>query len=639
MGAGGLVALGVLTLWGVSFVQGYRGGHDLARHAALALSTDPTIHHLSGLRESIERHEAESKTYVNRLGFGTLGRAVADAKRTFVAAFAGNFDRLARQNLDRSLRQRDDTAFRAAVTAATDLVYLADGAEGDSSPPDLTPYMPHRVKDPEGYHQAYQRFVQWMRPPDRQELLERQRDTLATRAGDMIKLGPLEAQTEKSGGRFSSVRYTDVGLDARGMVPGIYTRAGLDGLFGHLLGSVERTGAVPPARVNELRRRYVDRYERSWRRYLLGVPTDPRSDPSVRKSPHLGILQQVHENTSVELARDGSPPDWIGMVAEIHRTKPVGEEEKSAPYPDYRAALENVAIDVEDAVGDPEQALLIARDAGEGKPTSFGDALAVARRIVPRGGDASVRSKLREILEAPILDGFSAVLDAARRELSRRWKERIASQFGEGLSEQELTALYDPSAGELKAFLEEELDLFYGDGVVKRVLEDRKMSFGPGFLAWMERAGAIQRSLFAGRGGVPRVSVQLRGVPASVSGAPGLRVKRRDLRLSCPDGEQTFVYREGTGAETFNWTASCQSLTLRVVLGGADRQDREIRREWTGPLALPKFLQQAKSVGGGVLQWSIDGPEGITVQAKYRLVSGEEIRAVVHQSPPPSLGS
>jgi hypothetical protein len=104
--------------------------------------------------------------------------------------------------------------------------------------------------------------------------------------------------------------------------------------------------------------------------------------------------------------------------------------------------------------------------------------------------------------------------------------------------------------------------------VVKRVLEDRKMSFGPGFLAWMERADAIQRSLFAGRGGVPRVSVQLRGVPASVSGAPGLRVKRRDLRLSCPDGEQTFVYREGGGSETFNWTASCQSLALRIVLGG-----------------------------------------------------------------------
>jgi hypothetical protein len=642
LGVGGLIAASVLGLWGVSFAQNYQGTHELAKAATLALSTDPTIHQVNGLRESIERHDAETGTYVNRLGFGTLGRANDDAKRSFVAAFDRNFDRLMRQNLDHSLRQGDDTAFRAAVTAATDLEYLA--SEGGSVAPDLTPYMPRRVKDPDGYHEAYGRFVQWLRPPDREELVEQQRDLLAVRACSMLDVGKLEEQTKSSGGRFSSVRYSDFGLDApeanlRGMVPGIYTREGFDGLFGRLVASVERTGQCPQGLLKETRRRYGDRYDRSWRRHLLGIPTGPRADPSVRKSPHLRILENILRNTGLELDRTGSPPAWIAMVAEIHRTEPISEEEKSAPYPDYKAALENVAIDVEDAAGDPEQALLIARDVAEGKPNSFGEALAVVRRIVPRSGDATVTAKLREVLESPILDGFSALLGSARHELDRRWKERISSRFGGSLSEQDLTALYDPADGELKAFVGEELELFYRDGASRRVLGGRTLPFGPGFVAWMERASAVQRSLFAGRGGSPRMSVRLGGVPSTVTGGPGLRVKRRDLRLVCPDGEQTFSYREGSGAETFNWTSSCQSLTLRVVVGGADRRDREIRREWTGPLALPKFLLQARELGRGVLQWDIDGSDGITVHAKYRLLSGGEIRSVVPQSPPSSLGS
>ena len=132
--------------------------------------------------------------------------------------------------------------------------------------------------------------------------------------------------------------------------------------------------------------------------------------------------------------------------------------------------------------------------------------------------------------------------------------------------------------------------------------------------------------------------VRLRGVPSSVIGAPGLRVKRRDLRLICPDEQQNFVYREGSGAYTFRWTSYCQPLVLRIIVGGQESNDLELVQEWTGPQALPVFMQQGEALGGGVLQWTIHGEGGVSVRAKYKVESGNEIRAIVHRAPPRSLG-
>jgi type VI protein secretion system component VasK len=258
------------------------------------------------------------------------------------------------------------------------------------------------------------------------------------------------------------------------------------------------------------------------------------------------------------------------------------------------------------------------------------------RRIVPRRGDASSRGKLREILAAPILDGFSAVLESARRELDGRWNERVVRRYGGQLTATEFESLYGPG-GALDGFRAEELDLFFRDGSSARLLEGRGMDFGPGFVVWMERASALQRTLFASGGS--SIAVRLRGIPASVSGAPGLRVKRRDLRLICPDEQQNFVYREGSGAHTFRWTSACQSLVLRILVGGEGARDRELVREWKGPQALPSFLQEGEALGGGEVQWTIDGPEGIRVNAKYRIESGGEIRSIVHRAPPGSMGS
>ena len=82
----------------------------------------------------------------------------------------------------------------------------------------------------------------------------------------------------------------------------------------------------------------------------------------MRQSSYVKILEQINQNASAELPRDTLAPAWIGMVAEVHRTEPASEEEKVGPYTEYLAALDTVAIDVEDAVSEPEQALLLARE-------------------------------------------------------------------------------------------------------------------------------------------------------------------------------------------------------------------------------------------------------------------------------------
>ena len=161
LGAGGLVGLGVLVLWAFSFAQNYGGTHELERTARLALSSDPSIHDVTALRESVEYYDAESETWVNWLGFGGLSRSVSDGKLTFVSSFGRNFDRYTRENLEQALRQRDDNVFRAAVATATDLEYI--DTQAASLAPDLTPYMPRRMKDPTGYAEAYARFIEWLR--------------------------------------------------------------------------------------------------------------------------------------------------------------------------------------------------------------------------------------------------------------------------------------------------------------------------------------------------------------------------------------------------------------------------------------------------------------------------------------------
>ena len=115
-------------------------------------------------------------------------------------------------------------------------------------------------------------------------------------------------------------------------------------------------------------------------------------------------------------------------------------------------------------------------------------------------------------------------------------------------------------------------------------------------------------------------------------------VTRRDLRVACADGVETFQYREGTRSHGFVWSPDCQEVSLRIwarALGGAERELLP-RREWSGPLALPDFLREGQPLGGGRLQWRLQY-EGVELLLEYRLRSGAAILAIAHRSPPRSM--
>ncbi len=649
---GGVIAACMLALWSVSFWQNYQGTHALEAAAEPVLSADPTLEQIDTLRHTIE--DLERGSFINTIGFGMLARAVDDAKVSFVHAFDRNYARATRDSLSRALRRGDDDAFRAAVALGTDLEWLSNSDAWDEGPPDFIPYMPKRARDGEQFLAAYSAYTRWLSNKLRADLLADQRDLLARDADRLLNLGNLETQTRRTSGKFSPVNFAGLGFGKPDPelteVPGIYTRNGFEGLFGYLISAVEATGSIESRELATLYRNYAERHERTWRKLLLDTPTTPAPLREPKKSPHLALLEAIHENTSFEMERTGNVPEWFDAVAEIRRTEPTveelaateDEEGKEAPPPPwerYITALESVTVDVEAATEDPAAALAVAKTVAAGQPSTFSDAMAVARAIVPRLGDTVTRNRLRDLLEAPILDGFSQVLLSARDEIDVQWRERIASKYGGPVSQSQVEALYAPQAGELDVFSKEMLESFYRNGVFVKVLGDRRMPLGKAAVGWLRDANRLQRSLFPGGGGIPQVSVRVSGIPSTVEGVTSLRVTRRDLRLLCPDGDQTFIYREGSGAFTFNWGSRCQEVSLRITLGGAGQADQQLRREWVGPLAMPQFLRDGRRIGNDRLQWKFKTSDGADVLVKYKLVSGRDVRNIAHRKPPASLGS
>jgi hypothetical protein len=547
---------------------------------------------------------------------------------------------------------------RAAVVVASDLDWLATRAGDPGAAPDLGSYLTRAVERPEDYTPSYAAYVRWLPDSDWRERLERARRQLETAAPRILDLSLLEELT-RGGGGFAPVTYPDPIPNAEGAaVPGIYTRAGFEGLVGRLLAAVERTEALAPGEVARFRRSYGDRFDAAWRRYLLDVPDVPRPDPAVRRSAYVTVVERLSEHACTPIPRDGEEPEWITSLRELRGGDAVASAGKGiaglasktlaeapeppaptkAPWDEYLRALDAVALDVDDGVANPPRGLDLARAVAGPESTSFEDALTTARRVLPRASDATAAAKLRRLLELPVLDGLSAVLASALRELDRRWAEKIATPFGGELGDAELASLYGRQ-GELARFRGEELAAYYDETGPRPLAGEVALPLGPGFLAWMKNAGAMQRILFGGSGASTALSVRLGGLPTKGLEGSGLFAKRRELELVCPEGVQRFEYREGTPTPfAFNWTSSCQELTLRVLLTGPDGEERRIVRNWRGPLALPTFLREAVVAGRGALEWKVEDPE-VEFSVPYTLLSGGELRELVHASPPPSLGS
>ena len=653
--AGLIAAAWLLAVWGGSFAQNYQGTHELARRAQRVLTADPSLRDLGDLWTALADDAQEARSAINWIGFNELGRAVERGKATYLSAFSA-LDKETKRNLGSALAGQDERAVRASIALATDLDWLVSRADDLDQVPELADYVPQSAAhDVASYSAAYAAYVRWLPEREREDALRGEQELLSNAAGRLLKLPVLEEITLQPGGAFPAVRFEDFGLKSPGdpaasAVAGIYTRKGNERLIGRLLGAIERTDSIPPAELSSFKSQYGQRYLASWHRFFSDVPIAARASADAKSSPYLKVLPEIDQNLQVELPGKPDVPAWASQLHDVLSTSagvgaflPGGDpqlKELGPPWSAYQKALDAVALDVESASAKGERALALARDVGEGKPSSFASALELVGKITRASGDPAGTEKLRELLDAPVLDAFSALLVSARDELDRRWSERIASRFAGELTPQALAELYAPDSGALPKFVSEELAPFYKDGAPRQILGDRALPFGRSALAWLVRAHDMTAHLGGAAGATGSQAVRLRGVPSTIEGGEGLRVLRRDLRLACPEGEQTFLYREGTGEQTFNWRASCDAVDLRVVLvSAANPNGTELGREWRGPLALPHFLQDGHRGAGEVYEWTLQSDDGVHVRVRYQLESGTDVLQLAHEAPPASLGS
>jgi hypothetical protein len=651
LGAGVLASVSAIALWGNSFRLNWSAIGKLSDDSASVLAAAPSLPTIDRLRTTIETEDENRQAFFHRVWLGGPTQVALDrAHTTFNWAFRREFEEPAKANLLGTLRELGNRAFGALADLALDLTWLRTRTEADAGlRPQLWRYAAVRGNpvDTKSFTASYDALVRWLPEPEIERKIERERDALERVAAALLALPRLEEWAQQSVDTHPPTRYSDVGVpepagEVVTSVSAPYTRQVWESLVRALVHGVEMTGGASGSAVDRFRHDYVERYDQQWRQYLINTPLPAVADPEVRSSPYLKLTEQIDDNTRADLPRDGAEPPWVLSLRETRRTEASEGEEAGPPWPRYEAALEQVGADVASFRHSPEDALDLAVRAGRKEPTSFGKALAVVEEIVPSESDPRAAAKLREVLAMPILNGFSAVLEQAVLELDRRWFERIASGFSGSLTEASLRALYAPAGGELSRFRSEFLDAFYTDGQARTLLGDRTLPFGPNFLNWIEGSAVIQRALFPGAGGMPRIAVRLQGVPSQVTGRPGLYVARRELRVVCADRVDRFVYREGTGTHTFSWTPDCQEVSFRIWVRDQSGQEREVlpRGEWNGPLAFAKFLQSARRVGPQSLLWRLPYPEaGAEIALEYRIRGGHEILAIAHRPPPRSVGS
>lgn len=649
----GLVFAVMVGWWGLAAAQNWSGIRALRNEATQALAGPSNLAYLDSLRRTINEQERDM-TVLRGAGLsGPMWDAIADAKEAFVWGFGREFESPTKRRLQSAVRGRNDRGFEALAQLAQDVTWIASRAdEGQATRPDLSVYAPISQSETEiaAFRAGYDDFLHWSDHGDLQQRIDAEREMVKGSANEQLVLVELENWSERRAKDYPPARYADVGLrtpsgEESTFVPGAYTRRGWEGLVSGLVSAIGDAEGKASPRVVEFRRGYVDRFDSSWRSYLLEAPMRPVADSEVMDSPYLDLVDQIRTNTAVELPREEARPAWIAMVQTVRNEEvpppPEGAEPEQPDWARYRAALSQVEADVARAAEKGDAALQTSIKLAEDQETSFRAARELVREIVPAEGDPEAASKLREVLTMPIANAASAVLDRALSELDRRWRDRIADPYASNLDTPRMQRLYAPGDGDLSSFTEEALGAFYADGRPRVVFQGRTMPFGPRFLAWMRQAESLQRTLYAsGFGSRPSLGARLEGIPSRIVGRTPYTVSRRQLRLSCEEGEQTFLYREGAGSASFRWTPDCNELSLRIW--ALDRDGREVellpKRQWTGPLAFPGFLQQAQRLSGRRLQWSFKYLEpSLELVIQYRLKGGEAILALEHTAPPASM--
>jgi hypothetical protein len=239
----------------------------------------------------------------------------------------------------------------------------------------------------------------------------------------------------------------------------------------------------------------------------------------------------------------------------------------------------------------------------------------------------------------PILNGFSAVLESAAREIDSRWRDQIVAPFPPPLSPEAHDRLRGPG-GALERFRRETLAPFVAGSEPRPLLEDRALPRMDAVIGFVFGGGHGA----GGGGGMPTgpQTVRLTGAPSEVRGAKNIFVTGQELTLTCATRpEQRFEYTDGVGEKVFTWTPDCVLVQLLVRVRGSDGRETEIPKEWNGPYAFSSFLREGHPIGDGAQQWTVrdETGSGVSVFVRYRLRGGEGIlqaQDAASQAPPSS---
>jgi hypothetical protein len=651
LAAAGVAGVAVIG-WGAAAYRIFEHQRVIADAAQRALDAPSELENIERLRAALVA--AEGLSAPERLGLGPgLDRALERGQEVFIDTFTSEFEEHAKAKLKADANQLDAVAFQAVAELALDLTWLQSrGEAAEGFRPNLAAYAPRLGRsevDRAAFTDCYDDFVRWAPLSELEERIVSERRTLTNRSQKVLSLKYLEDWGQANEALRPPVRYADLGLPsprggARDHVQTAYTRATWETLVKGLLTGIRETKGAPEKNIRHFERAYVEKYDIAWAQFVLNVPTDPRPDPSVKESPYLGFLQRVHQEVEADLPRGAEPaPKWQAQLAEVLRTEPLApleekeddedeeKEEELPPWDRYLVALDLVAGDVEVAQSSPEDALTAAQAVATSDDTSFDLAIDEILQIVPKRGDPVMTRKLREILEAPVIDGLLVVLREATGQIDQAWRDIIVDNYSRSLSQAEHDALYK-EGGDLSIFEQDYLGPFYANGRVKPVLRELGMPFGPKFLAWLDSAKKVQQVV---RGGAPTIAIRLVGKPATVRGSGRLYVKDRTLRIEC-SRLHNFEYRPHR-AHSFDWDTTCSDVQLRVtVIDNGVERDLPVR-DWRGPLAVPDFFQAARRDGSAFFWRVRDRDRGIEVDVPYELRSGQEILSVSHRNPPRSV--
>jgi len=638
-----IFALWFLWAWGTSFWQNYQGTAALAQSASALQSTTPSASQLEALRGVIETQERVGRSPLHWFGFRNLWSALDDSKTVFATIFEKAIDRPTKARLRTDLAKEDATGVQSAIVLASDIEWLQSDMEDAEDAPQLDGYAP-RIARGMDFRPAYVSYSRWLPQRVRDDLVRSEQEQLARASGRLLKLPVLEEITLRERGTFPPQRRSALGLpetgDAAGeVVAGVYTADGIERLIEPLLAAIDGSGSVPASAVNGFKRDFATRHDEVWRAYLLEVPLPARERLEIADSPYLKLVEQVDLNTKADVPGRTEIPAWLEALREVRRTLPLAEAAESvlkggkraeAPWVAYKAALDDVASELALAGRNGARALALAHQVAEGQPTVFSHGIEVSASIVPRTSDAVSSGRLRKILEMPFLDALSAVLLLARGEVEAQYRDQIVRKFPPPLSPEQLDGLCG-NGGALEEFVDAELAPFLRGQRPKPLLEDRAMPLGPAFGTLLSSCDSIRRlpggatgaAEAAGGGGEAGAGAStftLIGVPSAVEGAPGILVTSRIFEMSCQGEIEELRYSEGSATQKkFDCAPGCE-LSLRVVLADESGRQLEKSRIWDGQTACDDFLKEGKVASGDVREWTVAGPSGSNVRARYRLV-------------------